>query len=135
MKSIGLFLLFVITIFLLSACGGSGSAATAAPTASEEPAGGTEIPSASTEMPNAPDLDEQLAQIDAALKQFKPANIAYNKPSEMKLNEPVTIELLLSLGRSEEQLKKELTATGVAQSAGGVEATPRMKAVLSSPDE
>lgn len=133
MKAIGLLLLVAISIFLLAACGGA--AATEAPTATELPAGGTEFPSALTAMPDPSSLDEQLAQIDEALKQFKPANIAYNKPSKMRLNESVTIELLLSLGRSEEQLKKELSETGVPQSAGGVEATPKMKAVLSSPDE
>jgi hypothetical protein len=147
MMSIRRFLLFVLGLYMLSACGGA-SPSTLAPTetspviteesASTEPPAATEepvtvpsdAPIAPTALPEPLSVEEQLARIDALLKQSAKASIAYNAPSEMQINETVTIELLLNPGKSEEELKKEVTEPGTVQTSGEVEITPQMKAEL-----
>jgi hypothetical protein len=115
-------------------------AATDAPTSTEPPAA-TEEPNLEepdlTELaPIAPTLlaplsvEEQLAKIDAILKQSTRASIAYNAPAEMQINDTVTIELLLNPSLSEEQLKEQVTEPGTVQSSGDVEITPQMKAEI-----
>jgi len=135
MKSYRLFLLFAIMILILPACGGDPSqaltptapASTEAP-ATEEPVSGD--PSLATAFPEPPSVDEQLAQIDAILKQAAQASIAYNAPSEMRVDETVTIELLLNPSLSEEKLKEQISEPGTVRSSGDVEITPLMKARL-----
>lgn len=141
MKSNGLSLLFAILIFLLSACGASqtptatGSDPTEAPPsaiteapATEEPASGD--PVTATDLPEPLSVDEQLAQVDAILKKSAQASIAYNAPSEMRVDETVTIELLLNPSLSEEELKKQVSEPGAVRSSADVEITPLMKARL-----
>jgi hypothetical protein len=75
-------------------------------------------------------VEEQLARIDASLRQFARASIAYNAPSEMQMDDIVTIELLLNPSKSEEELKEEVTEPGTVQSSANVQITPQMKAEL-----
>jgi hypothetical protein len=148
------FLLFILGISLLSACGGApstveeptemGPAATEEPTetgasATEPPA--TELPDLvppdTPVAPTAPgslSVEEQLARIDEILKQSARASIAYNAPSEMQLDETVTIELLLNPSLSEEELKEQVTEPGTVQTSANVEITPQMKAELIAAD-
>ena len=142
MMSIRRFLLFALTIGVLSACGAAPSTVTTeAPTetgpsiteapATEPPAAIEEpIPSISTTLPDPLSVEEQLARIDALLKQSARASIAYNAPSEMQIDETVTIELLLNPSLSEEQLKEQVTEPGNVQTSAEVEITPQMKAEL-----
>ena len=50
--------------------------------------------------------------IDEALDGLELANLAFNSPRTMRLNEPVVIQLLLSGGRTIEELQEELEAIG-----------------------
>ncbi len=141
MKTIRLFLTLVILIFLLTAC----SAATSLPTnvaATPVPAV-TRVPtnsSVATEEPTlisppptgtsaALSLDQQMAQIDAILKQTLGASIAYNKPESMKLDQTATIELLLNPSESPQDLSTQVVEPGQVVSAS-IQITPRMKALL-----
>ena len=79
-------------------------------------------------------MEEQLARIDEILNQSARASIAYNAPSEMQLDETVTIELLLNPRLSEAELKKQITEPGDVQASADVEITPQMKAELIAAD-
>jgi hypothetical protein len=111
-------------------------AATEPPVATEDPTVIEPTTSDNGEAPTTPaspgplSIEEQLVRIDAILKQTARASIAYNAPSEMRLGEIVTIELLLNPSKSEEELKEEVTEPGTVQSGGDVEITPQMKAEL-----
>ena len=146
MISIQRFLLFALSVYMLSACGAAPSM-TEAPTATEpattevpstEPPAATEepvtvpsnAPVAPTALPGPLSVEEQLARIDEILKQTARANIAYNAPSEMQLDETVTIELLLNPSLSEEELKEQITEPGDVQTSTNVAITPQMKAEL-----
>lgn len=147
MRSIERFLLFALGICMLSACG-SQPAATVAPTetgpsiteesAPTEPPAATEepalvpssLPDVPTGVPGPLSVAEQLARIDALLKQSARASIAYNAPAEMQLDETVTIELLLNPSLSEEELKEQVSEPGTVQTSADVEITPQMKAEL-----
>lgn len=150
--SIERFLLFTLMICMLSGCGAAPSATevpaetATGPAATEPPAEtepgplatepptmespGTSIAPIATVPPGPLSVDEQLARIDAILKQSARASIAYNAPSEMQINETVTIELLLNPSLSEEELKEQVTEPGTVQSSGDVEITPQMKAEI-----
>lgn len=147
MISIRRFLLVILSIYVLSACGAaatqapteSGPTATEVPISTEPPAAteeplpepsGTPGSSIAPTMPGPLSVEEQLARIDALLKQSAKASIAYNAPAEMQLNETVTIELLLNPSLSEEQLKEQVTEPGTVQTSADVEITPQMKAEL-----
>jgi hypothetical protein len=108
-------------------------AVTELPAATEPPA--TEFPSVLTAIPEPPSLEEQLAQIDASLRQALSASIAYNIPVEMQVNETVTIELLLNPSLSEEELKEQISERGGVHTSADVQITPQMKAEIISPDE
>jgi hypothetical protein len=146
MLSIRRFLLFALGICMLLACGGQQFATEApteaGPSITEEP-DSTEAPAATEEpvviapvtpvAPTAPgslSVEEQLARIDEILNQSARATIAYNTPSEMQLDETVTIELLLNPGLSEEELKQQISEPGDVQTSAEVEITPQMKAEL-----
>jgi hypothetical protein len=79
-------------------------------------------------------VEQQLAQIDQALKQSLTASIAYNAPSTMKLDEAVTVELLLNPTISPEALATQVSETGQVVKAS-IEITPRMKAVLKAQEQ
>jgi hypothetical protein len=94
----------------------------------------TEVPAAATALPQPPSLDEQLAKIDEILKQSVAASIAYNAPSEMHLNETVTVQLLLNPSLTEQELKKQVSEPGPIHSSGNVSVTPRTRAELITQD-
>lgn len=82
---------------------------------------------------NAPSAQDELLQIDEALRQSARASIAYNAPSNMSLNETVSIELLLNPSLSEPELVQQVQESDYTFS-DQVEITPRMKAEIISPD-
>ena len=114
-----LFLLFFLFIPLLG-CGGNEKGAPQEPSP-EHPSEGSDEP-ASTDQVESGDADD-------ALNDFLLGNIAYNAPEKMKYDDTVTLELLLSSSKSQEELKEIINKVGIAESAT-VEITPRMKAVL-----
>lgn len=91
----------------------------------------TEAPSIPTEMPaeSASSLEGQMSRVDSALRQTLEAAIAYNKPESMKLDETVTVELLLNPSLSPEVLTEQVDEPGQVQGAK-IQVTPRMKALL-----
>ena len=76
-------------------------------------------------------IDQQLANIDNALKQSLSASIAYNAPKSMKLLETATISLLLNPSVAPENLSTQVAESGQIISSS-IEASPHMKAVLLS---
>ena len=136
MKLIRLFPLFVVLIFLLVACGTTFPAAktpvaTGAPAATTAP---TEVSLPTTPTSQALSLDEQMAQIDAALKKTLGASIAYNTPESMTLDQVVTIELLLNPSLSPQVLSTQVTEPGQVVNAS-LQITPHMKALLVANDD
>jgi len=132
----------VIAAFLLASCGPAATATavtTAAPAPTSAPAptqaSATEAPVAPTATMEAgmPSAEDQLAEIDAILRQSISASIAYNKPQSMKLGDTTTVELLLNPSLSPEALSTQVTASGQVASAS-IQITPRMKANLFSND-
>jgi len=91
----------------------------------------TDISSNSTPEPIS--VEQQLAQIDQALKQSLKASIAYNVPTTMKLDEATTIELLLNPAIAPEALATQVTEGGQVV-IGRVDITPQMKAVFKAVD-
>ena len=88
--------------------------------------GSTDLPSSS--MPNeTTSVKEQLSQIDEALSQSMQSSFAFNAPDSMKLNDTVTMELLLNPSVSASELEKQVTESGPV-TTGTLEITPRMKA-------
>ena len=150
--SIRRILLFALSLFVLSACGGAAATSNAptetGPSITEEPteAGPAATEPLATEPPGTPGItiptavpeplsvEEQLARIDEILNRVARASIAYNAPSEMQLDETVTIELLLNPSVSEEELKEQVTEPGTVQTSADVEITPQMKAELIAAD-
>lgn len=76
-------------------------------------------------------IEQQLASIDSALQQTLSASIAYNAPQSMKLDDTVTISLLLNPSETPEGLATQVTEPGQVVTTS-IEVTPRMKAVLLS---
>ena len=66
--------------------------------------------------------------IDEALDDLELANVAFNSPRTMRLNEPVVIQLLLSGGRTIDELQEELDAIG--EEEGDVRVSDTMAAQL-----
>ena len=145
MKPIRLFSMSVIFLVLFTACG---AVATQVPV-TEHPA--TEVPVASeapieTEEPiitGTPDvpptsqalsLEEQMGQIDSALKETLGASIVYNRPDSMILDQTVTIELLLNPSLSPQVLSTQVSEPGQVVSSS-IQITPRMKALLIADDD
>jgi hypothetical protein len=88
-----------------------------------------------TETPIEPSaIEQQLAEIDQALKQSLTASIAYNAPSTMELDESATIEFLLNPAISPETLATHVTESGKVVKTS-IEITSRMKAVLKSQEQ
>ena len=107
-----------------------------------------------TEIPN-PTLTLQAAykEVDRQFESLLKANIAFNKPEKIKLDIPVSIELILNPSVSESALATQLIERGnfvtstadpnlllapsgesVTIETSQIEITPRMKAVLLSQD-
>jgi hypothetical protein len=112
----------LIAIALASGCGGGSPATIRPPT--EEPAS-TEAPISTGEPVSTPDFNK----IDQVLKASLIGSIAYNAPQAMKLNEIVTIELLLNPSVEPTALATQITGGGPVITAS-IQVTPRMKAVL-----
>ena len=77
-----------------------------------------------TEAPGNP-----LHKVDQILNKSMSGSIAYNVPNSMKLNETVTIELLINPSVSANQLKNQIEDSG-SVTAGTIQVSPLMKAVL-----
>jgi hypothetical protein len=106
--------------------------ATAAP-ATVAPA--TAVPPTATTQPiSTLTIQEQFTQIDTILRQTTDASIAYNTPNTMKLDETVTIELLMNPSLSAQQLKSQVTENGEVTTAT-INITPRIRAKLTAADE
>jgi hypothetical protein len=78
-------------------------------------------------------VGQELAQIDQMLGQYMNSSFAYNSPSNMKLDESVTIELLLNPAMTTEQMGEQIQQSG-AVTTGTIEITPQMKAQLVAQD-
>lgn len=78
-------------------------------------------------------VQEQLAQIDGALNESMQSSFAFNAPESMKLNDTITIELLLNPSVSVSELGNQITEGGEVNT-GTLEITPRMKAELIAQD-
>lgn len=116
------FILGVMIATSLTACGSAATPSTTAPT-----------------QPALASAEEQLAQIDAILKQTLQANIAYNTPESMQLDQTVTIELRLSPTLSQQDLSTQVAESVPTQESGkvvsaSIEVTPRMRALLLAND-
>jgi hypothetical protein len=74
-------------------------------------------------------LRKQLQVVDQALAQSIESSIAYNAPQAMKVDETVTIELLLNPSVEPSALATQITQAGQVTTAS-IQVTPRMKAVL-----
>ncbi|HMB22202.1 MAG: TIR domain-containing protein [Chloroflexota bacterium] len=128
MKSNGLVFLFAL-VFLLTACGSAPQTAPPPSDLTEEPVTGPETAIPATEPPNSLSVEDQLDQVDSILRKSAQASIAYNAPSEMRVEETVTVELLLNPNLSPADLKEEVSEPGTVRTSS-VEITPLMKARL-----
>lgn len=128
MKSNGLAFLFAL-VFLLTACGSAPQTAPPPSDLTEAPFTGPETAIPATESPNSLSVEDQLTQVDSVLRKSAQASIAYNAPSEMRVEETVTVELLLNPNLSPADLKKEVSEPGTVRTSS-VEITPLMKARL-----
>jgi hypothetical protein len=130
MKSNWLFLLLASMAWMLAACTSTApqvitsTPAYQAPVTQKPPVGPDE-----TEPPNPLNIENQLAQVDAILQQSARASIAFNAPSQMHIDETVTIELLLNPSLSPADLEKQISEPGTINTSR-VEVTPLMKARL-----
>lgn len=79
-------------------------------------------------------LKQQFEEIDNLLSQSMQSSIAYNAPSSMKLDDTVTLELLISPSESPTQVAGRITETGQVVTAT-IEITPRMRAELIAPNK
>ena len=79
-------------------------------------------------------LSPDFTRIDQALKESFTGSVAYNTPNTMKLNETVTIELLLNPSIEPATLGTQVTGGGQVVTAS-IQITPRMKVVLIPQDE
>lgn len=93
------------------------------PRQKDQPATGTPPPVTSS----------PLDEVDRQLKAMETANIAFNSPQKMNLDEEASIQLLLDLNASIDELKGQLTETGVKEGAN-VKVSTRMMAHLSGAD-
>lgn len=78
-------------------------------------------------------IEQQLQRIDQVLSETLSGSIAYNVPNTMKLNETVTIELLLNPSLTPKELATQVVESGQVVTSS-IDITPRMKAVLKDQD-
>lgn len=135
------FLLLILVLGLLSACGGIEGDEVAAP-AGEEPTSAEEAPTLVGE-PSGPaglptespalSPEETLAEIDAQLSTSLQGNVAHSAPSSMEVGETAEVTLLISPSLSPEELVAEITEGGQIKTAT-INITPWMRAELVSPE-
>ena len=77
-----------------------------------------------------PPSSSSLGSVDSILASLDWANIAFNSPQKINLNETAQIELLLSLQKSIDELSGEIAAAGAREGAS-VKVSNRMEARLS----
>lgn len=77
--------------------------------------------------------EDPLEEVDEILRKSIPASLAYNAPDEMRLDETVTIELLLNPSLSEGELEKQITEAGDVVTSV-VQISPQMKAEIFARD-
>ena len=141
------FMVLAFSISLLAACGGAPMAtpATAAPTMAAPTSAPINLPTPSVILapPLTPTLQptptgnvsiqDQFAQIDTFIRQRTDASIAFNAPNTMKLDETLTINLLMNPSLTDQQLATQVTGSGPVKTAT-IEITPRMRAILIAAD-
>jgi hypothetical protein len=93
------------------------------------PVGGPYIPYSGS----GPAPTYSLASVDRALASMNWANIAFNAPQKISLKDRVQIQLLLSLRKSIDELRREIVAAGKREGAT-IQVTNRMEARLSGPE-
>jgi hypothetical protein len=79
-------------------------------------------------------IEQQLDQIDSALKESLSGSIAYNAPTTIKLDETTTIELLLNPSLTPDALATQVVESGQVVTSS-IDITPRMKAILTAQDD
>lgn len=77
-----------------------------------------------------PAQDDDIALVDRTFASLKPANIAFNAPSALWVNESAQVQLLLSLEKGLEDLKSELIEEGQKEGTE-IKVSSRMEARLS----
>lgn len=82
--------------------------------------------------PPAPQGDP-LALVDQFLASMHSANVAFNSPQTLNLSETANIQLLLSLKKSIEELRREIASSGPTEGAS-VKVANRMEARLTGPN-
>jgi hypothetical protein len=94
-------------------------AATEPPAAETVPPIDTEVPleTASPEPTAAPSIADQLVAVDRMLENLEFANLAFNAPETLNLNQTSMIQLLLSPKEAAETLKQQITAEGQKETA------------------
>lgn len=102
------------------------------PTASEVPTE-TPLPTFQPTPSSAISIQDQFDQIDSTIRQKTNASIAFNAPERMKLEETITINLLMNPALSDQQLATQVTGSGPVKTAT-IEITPRMRAILVAAD-
>ena len=88
--------------------------------------------SATDEVPTT--SEDPLSVLDSILENTVPASLAHNAPSQMKVGEVVTIELLMDPTLSEEQIREKISEPGSVFSSENILITQEMKAELASRD-
>ena len=118
MKTNRLVLLFASMAWMLVACTSTAPQAITPTSAYQAPVTqGPPVGPDVTEPPNPLNIENQLAQVDAILQQSTQASIAFNAPSEMRVDETVTIELLLNPSLSpDDQYKRPHRSLGPVRS-------------------
>jgi hypothetical protein len=72
---------------------------------------------------------DPFAAIDEALSKMMLANVVFNTPETINIDDAATIQLLLSLSRTVEELSKEITAKGKKEGVN-IKVSDRMEALL-----
>lgn len=88
---------------------------------------------AASPAPSAPSSSEIFAEVDRMLDDLPEGNIAFNAPTEMNLKKTATIQLILSMQKSIEELKASLEAEGEKQGAA-IKVSRLMEARLTGAD-
>jgi len=78
-------------------------------------------------------IDDPFAVVDRALGQLKQARIAFNAPEMMKLGDTATVQLLLNMRKTIDELSEQITAEG-AKKGVEIQVSSRMEASLKGGD-
>lgn len=101
---------------------------------STNPEGGPYVPYPDPGLVSAPSTSStanSLGSVDRVLASMNWANIAFNAPEKIRLNDSAQIHLLLSLQKSMDELRAEINAAGKREGAR-IRVSNRMEAHLSS---